>query len=361
MIRLPGCLCLLGFAAYGSSSDRAAGEAIFKGKGDCLSCHAVDGRGGSLGPELGEIGVMRTPESLRLAITEPDSEIRKEYLTVVIETREGLRVEGIALNEDDLSIQVRQADGTPRSFLKENLKDVHRERRSLMPSYTAKLLAEEIDSLVAYLRTLKGEPVKPGPPVERTRTAGRASENVAWMTRPERDAEELPDTLLSRLRIPSGATVVDLGAGTGYFTWRLALQVGPRGRVIAVDVQQKMLDLNARELKKRGVPARVDLVLGGDRDPRLPQGAVDLVLIANAYHEFSDPAATMAAVRRSLKPDGRVVILEYIKEDVYSETPGLHKMTSREIRAEIEPMGFQLDFALDFLALQHGLIFIKSP
>lgn len=304
---------------------------------------------------------MRTPESLRLSITEPDLEIHKEYLTLVIETKQGRHVEGIALNEDDLSIQLREIDGTPRSFLKENLKDLHRERRSLMPSYASEFSPAEIDSLVAYLRTLRGEPVKPGAPVERSRKAGRASGNVAWLTRPERDGEELPDTLLDALRIPKGAAVADLGAGTGYFTWRLAQRVGPLGKVIAVDIQQKMLDFITQDLKKRNISNNVQLVLGEEHNPRLPDGEVDLVLIANAYHEFSDPDAMMAGVRRSLKPNGRLVILEYVKEDTYSETPGLHKMTSRQIRAEIEPMGFQLDFILDFLPLQHGLIFTKTP
>src|SRR5204862_2872525 len=100
-----------------------------------------------------------------------------------------------------------------------------REERSLMPSYETKLSPSEIENLVAYLRTLRGAP---RPPRERTREISRVSENITWLTRPERDGDERPDTLLNALQIPRGATVVDLGAGAGYFTWRLAQRVGPQ-------------------------------------------------------------------------------------------------------------------------------------
>src|SRR5882672_8487922 len=111
------------------------GKTIFEGKGGCSRCHSIEDRGGSLGPDLSEIGVKRTPESLRLSITDPNAEIYREYLTIVVTTRQGQHIEGIALNEDDLSIQLRDSDGNPRSFLKESIKELHREERSLMPSY----------------------------------------------------------------------------------------------------------------------------------------------------------------------------------------------------------------------------------
>jgi putative heme-binding domain-containing protein len=131
------------------------GKAIFDGKGDCLRCHSIHHRGGSLGPDLTEIGLQRSAASLRTSIVDPDAEIFREYLTVVVTTAGGDRIEGIALNEDDLSIQVREAQGNPRSFLKQNLKDVHREERSLMPSYAGRLSAVEITKLVEYLQSLK--------------------------------------------------------------------------------------------------------------------------------------------------------------------------------------------------------------
>ena len=103
--------------------------------------------------------------------------------------------------------------------------------------------------------------------------------------------------------------MADLGSGTGYFTWRLAQKVGPHGKVLAVDVQPQMLDRTRAAVARHNLK-NVEYILAADADPRLPERAVDLVFIAYAYHEFADPAATMASVKRSLKPGGRVVVLE---------------------------------------------------
>jgi putative heme-binding domain-containing protein len=350
---------VLGLAVLLALGDAGAGRMLFLGKGGCVTCHSIEGRGGSVGPDLSEIGLSRSPESLRLAIVDPDAEIYEEYFTVVVVTTSGQRIEGIALNEDDLSIQLRDAGGNPRSFLKENLKQVRREERSLMPSYASKFSAAEIGNLIAYLRTLKGAPAA-GSGGPRTREISRVSENLTWLTRPDRDGDERPETLLDALQIAPGATVVDLGAGSGYFTWRLAQRVGPHGKVFAVDVQRQMLDLVAADVSQRNLK-NVELVLGGEHDPRLPDAAADLVLIANAYHEFSDPEAIMAAVRRCLRPSGRLAVIEYSRENRQAPVSELHKMSLQEIRSEIEPIGFQLDRVVDFLPMQHGLIFVKRP
>lgn len=187
-----------------------------------------------------------------------------------------------------------------------------------------------------------------------------SAEHADWLTRPDRDATEQPDKVLDALEIPVGATVADVGAGVGYFTWRLAERVGPNGKVIAVEVQQKMLDLMAENLKQRNI-SNVEMVLGGFRDPRLPEDAVDLALLVDVYHEFSEPEAMMTAVRRSLKSDGRLVLVEYRKEDPSIPILPLHKMSVEEVRAEIEPLGFQLQKVLGFLPTQHILIFTRRP
>jgi len=225
-----------------AAGNATSGRAIFEGKGACLACHAIGERGGSLGPELSKIGVIRSPEFLRLALVNPDAEIAPEYFTVVAVTKGGQTLRGIALNEDDLSIQIRDSDGNPRSFLKNDLKSLRRERRSVMPSYADRLTAAEIGDLVSYLRTLRGPPPKIGP---RTRQPHHAYSSIEFLDRIGRDAEERPDTLITALEIPAGATVADLGSGTGYYTWRLARAVGPGGKVSAVDVQQAMLDRTA--------------------------------------------------------------------------------------------------------------------
>ena len=346
-----------GICCYGQNP-QARGEQIFERSG-CAQCHSIENRGGALGPDLSEAGIVLSPESLRLAITNPSAEIARGYETVVAVPAAGEKVEGIALNEDDISIQMRTDDGNLRSFKKDDLRDLRREQRSLMPSY-AKLSSAEIDSLVEYLSTLKGTHPAPGTPVRRTRDTAGISENVEFLGRPGRDEQEPPDELLDALEIPAGSAVADLGAGTGYFTWRLAQRAGPQGKVIAVDIQQKMLDLVAKEVKQHDLH-NVDLVLGGEHDPHLPERSLDLVLIAYAYHEFSQPEEIMAAVRRSLKPGGRVVLLEYAVESAYTSVPGLHKMRLEDIRSEIEPMGFALDRMLRLTPKQHCLIFVKWP
>jgi putative heme-binding domain-containing protein len=352
-----GFACLLALAAPGGP---AAGRAIFAGKGGCLNCHAVENQGGSLGPDLSEVGVTRTLETLRAALLDPDAEIEAEYLTISLVTKRGERVQGIRLNEDDFSIQLRDTNGNLRSFQKDGLETLGRELRSLMPSYAATLSTGEIDDLVAYLGSLRGAVVRPGGTAGRTRTIAPVSERVDWLTRPERDGEERPEAVLDALQIPGGATVADVGAGAGYFTWRLARRVGPGGKVIAVEVQQRMLDLIADDLKQRRA-TNVELVLGEERNPRLPEGGLDLVLLANAYHEFSEPEIMMAAIRRSLKPRGRVAVLEYRKEDNYSPVEGLHQMSLRELRSEWESMGFETEQVLRLLPRQHLVIFRSRP
>lgn len=355
-------VCLLTVAAQSDparvTGDVAIGKTLFEGKGRCHSCHAVDNRGGSLGPDLSWIGLLRTPELLGRALTDPDAQIFREYFTVLVETREREKVEGVAQNEDDLSIQIRDAWGTLRSFLKSDLTVLRREARSPMPSYASTLSAAERDHVVAYLRTLRT--LWPIEAEERTRSIAPASENVAFFNRSGRDAQERPDELVKALEIPEGATVADIGAGTGYFTWRLAHQVGPTGKVIAVDIQQQMLDLTAATVTQRSL-TNVEYVLAGDTDPGLPEHSLDMAFIAHAYHEFSEPEAFMAALRRALKPDGRLVILEYARESTLAPAAPLHKMSLEEIRREIEPIGFVIDRLMDFLPMQHGVIFIKRP
>lgn len=182
-----------------------------------------------------------------------------------------------------------------------------------------------------------------------------------WLTRAEREREEQPDRVVKALQIPRGSTVVDLGAGVGYFTWRLAKRVGPEGKVIAVDIQQGMLNMLDLNLKKRGIE-NVEIVLGTQEDPRLPEDEVDLALLVDVYHELAFPARTMEHVRRSLKPGGRLVVVEYRKEDPWIPIHPLHKMTVGQVQQEIEPVGFEFLEVLNFLPNQHIVVFTpKKP
>jgi SAM-dependent methyltransferase len=179
-----------------------------------------------------------------------------------------------------------------------------------------------------------------------------------WLVRPEREMEESPEKALDALSIPKGAAVADIGAGVGYFTWRLAERVGPSGKVYANDIQPRMLERLKRNVAERGW-RNVETVLGTEDDPKLPANAIDLILLVDVYHEFSQPQRMLARMRESLKPDGRLVLLEYRKEDPSVPIRFEHKMSVAEARAEVEAEGFRLEKNLDPLPRQHILVFRK--
>jgi len=177
-----------------------------------------------------------------------------------------------------------------------------------------------------------------------------------WLTRPERIQEEDPDRMLASLDIRKGAVVADIGAGVGYHAWRLADIVGPSGRVIAEDIQEGMIRLMKSNLEQRKL-RNVEVVLGDATDPKLPANAVDLVLMVDVYHEFSEPIPMMKQIRNALKKDGRVVLVEFRKEDPNVPIQPLHKMSVQDTRAELEPLGFKFQRSLEFLPWQHILFF----
>jgi ubiquinone/menaquinone biosynthesis C-methylase UbiE len=181
-----------------------------------------------------------------------------------------------------------------------------------------------------------------------------------WLVRPEREAEEQPDKALDLIGITKGSTAADVGAGAGYITWRLAERVGPSGKVYANDIQAAMLDLLRRNLLERGLN-NVEPVLGQLDDPRLPSNTMDLVILVDVYHEFSEPQKMLRHIRQSMKPDGRLVLLEYRGEDPKVPIRPEHKMTVTQVRAELEPEGFRMDHVLEELPRQHILIFKKTP
>lgn len=182
---------------------------------------------------------------------------------------------------------------------------------------------------------------------------------AGWLDRPEREAEEAPDGALDSLGIRAGMTVADVGAGTGYMALRMARRVGPTGKVYANDLQPEMLQkLRARSQREK--LANVETVQGTEADPRLPPGTLDLVLLVDVYHEFSEPQAMLAKIRESLKPDGRLVLLEYRKEDPAIPIRIEHKMSVPEVKTEVEAEGFKLDGVIEKLPRQHIIIFRKT-
>jgi len=194
-------------------------------------------------------------------------------------------------------------------------------------------------------------------PVTKRRIAGvMGPAGAEWLVRPERQEEEHPDEALDALQIRKGSVVADIGAGVGYFTWRLAERVGPSGTVYGEDIQQAMLDQLERNMKDRHI-GNVKPVLGGIADPKLPKDALDLVLLVDVYHEFSEPVQMIDRIRESLKQGGRLVLLEYRAEDPKVPIRPEHKMTLRQVRAELEPQGLKFDQVIETLPQQHIIVF----
>jgi SAM-dependent methyltransferase len=196
-------------------------------------------------------------------------------------------------------------------------------------------------------------------PISGRKYAGvMGSAGADWLVRPERAEEEQPDKAIALLGIAKGATVADIGAGNGYMTWRLAERVGPAGKVYAVDIQQEMLEMLRKNMLQRKLK-NVETVLGVYDDPKLPANVLDLVILVDVYHEFSEPQKMLRRIRESLKPDGRLVLLEYRGEDPTVPIRPEHKMTVAQVRMELEPEGFRMDRVLEDLPRQHFLIFKK--
>ncbi len=177
-----------------------------------------------------------------------------------------------------------------------------------------------------------------------------------WLVRPEREAEEHPDEALDLLKIPKGAAVADIGAGVGYFTWRMAARVGTSGVVYGEDIQPQMLELLNRNMRDRKI-TNVRAVLGTVEDPKLPKDSLDLVLLVDVYHEFSEPEKMLDRIRESLKPGGRLVLVEYRAEDPAVPIRPEHKMTVKQVRDEVQAEGFQFDQTIEKLPEQHVIVF----
>lgn len=181
---------------------------------------------------------------------------------------------------------------------------------------------------------------------------------AGWLDRPEREAEEQPEQALDALKIRTGMTVADVGAGTGYMALRMARRVGPSGKVYANDLQPEMLQ-KLRTRSQREKLSNVETVQGTEADPKLPPNTMDLVLLVDVYHEFSQPQAMLDKIRESLKPDGRLVLLEYRKEDPAVPIRIEHKMSVAEVKTEVEAQGYKLDQVIEKLPRQHIIIFRK--
>ncbi len=182
-------------------------------------------------------------------------------------------------------------------------------------------------------------------------------QEAMWLERPSRSLLEHPEEAIAALELQPTDVVADIGAGTGYFSFRLSAFV-PDGKVYAVDIQPEMVDI-LQFFKKENHARNVQPILGNETDPNLPANSIDLALMVDAYHEFAYPYEMMTAVVNALKPGGRVVLVEYRKENPLIPIKGLHKMTQRQTRREMSVVGLRWLDTQELLPQQHLMIFEK--
>jgi ubiquinone/menaquinone biosynthesis C-methylase UbiE len=180
-----------------------------------------------------------------------------------------------------------------------------------------------------------------------------------WLIRAERESEEDPAQMVGQLALEPGMVVCDMGCGNGFYSLILSEKVGPTGKVLAVDIQPQMLQM----LSRRAAEAKrdnIDMILGTVTDPKLPTNEVDLILMVDVYHEFSHPQAMLAAIRKSLKPDGRIALVEFREEDPSVPIKPEHKMSKRQIVKEYAANGFKVGSEYDGLPWQHLMFMVRD-
>jgi len=182
-------------------------------------------------------------------------------------------------------------------------------------------------------------------------------QGAGWLERPERIQQEMPDQVVTNMTLQPDHVVADIGAGTGYFSFRIARQV-PEGKVLAVDIQPEMLTLIEQRKQEEGVD-NIEGVMGQIDDPNLPPDSIDAAIMVDAYHEFSHPYEMIKGVYEALRPGGRIFLLEYRGEDPTVPIRPLHKMTELQVVREMSVFGLDWTETLDFLPWQHMMVFTK--
>jgi ubiquinone/menaquinone biosynthesis C-methylase UbiE len=180
---------------------------------------------------------------------------------------------------------------------------------------------------------------------------------AGWLERPTREIEEQPSKVVSGLDLKPTDVVADIGAGTGYFSFLISPLVS-QGKVLAVDIQPEMLDIIELFKQEKNI-TNVEPILANLSNPNLPSESVDLALMVDAYHEFENPKEVMEGIVRGLKPEGRVVLVEYRGENPFIMIKPLHKMTQKQVKKEMQAVGLVWRETKNFLPQQHLMIFQK--
>jgi ubiquinone/menaquinone biosynthesis C-methylase UbiE len=184
-------------------------------------------------------------------------------------------------------------------------------------------------------------------------------EDLGLLEPPDRDVWQRPEQIMDALQIAEGSVVADLGAGSGWFTIRLARRVGPNGKVYAEDIQQPMVSAMNLRIKREGLEKIVTTVLGSPSDPGLRRNALDAVLIVDAYHEMEDPVVLLRNVGASLKPGGRLGIVNFTKEGFGPGPPMEERVDPERVIRDAQAAGLRLNSRPDILPYQYLLVFEK--
>lgn len=181
---------------------------------------------------------------------------------------------------------------------------------------------------------------------------------ASWLDRDSRQQEENTNLAISKFPLTPSTKVADIGAGSGYYTFKVAAKV-PEGKVYAVEIQDEMIQL-LKENKQKLSNSNVEIVKGGEQSPNLPDSSIDLAFMVDVYHELLHPREMLQNIRKALRPHGKLLLLEYKMEDPSVPIKKLHKMSVAQVTKELAANGFTLSYKGDFLPLQHILVFEKK-
>ena len=179
-----------------------------------------------------------------------------------------------------------------------------------------------------------------------------------WLERPDRNEEENTKLAIEKIDVPKNAIIADIGAGTGYYSFRLAAKV-PKGKVYAVEIQQELIDV-LKQKKAALADSVVEVVRGTIKEPGLPLNSIDLAIMVDVYHELEFPREMLQSLYRALKKDGKILLIEYRGEDPAVPIKALHKTTVAQLNLELAANGFVLDQQGEFLPIQHFLVYKKK-